>query len=215
MKYKCIIFDCDGVLVDSEPIAHQVIVELANSYGANLTYEEAHDRFAGTFLSHVIAEIEKLIGKKIPDNFESEYRRISFDRFKKFIQPIEGVKQLLKKLNAPICVASNGPLNKMELTLSTTNLISHFNGNLFSAYQVNAWKPNPTLFLHAAKNMGYSPTDCLVIEDSLSGVKAAISGGFDVVALGNKKNRKELETVGARVFFSINEIEKYLFNRVD
>ena len=91
MKYKCIIFDCDGVLVDSEPIAHQVIVELANSYGANLTYEEAHDRFAGTFLSHVIAEIEKLIGKKIPDNFDySQIKSMSMEARQKLaeIQPV-------------------------------------------------------------------------------------------------------------------------------
>lgn len=210
MKYKCIIFDCDGVLVDSEPISHQVIVKMANSYGANLTYEEAHKRFAGTFLSHVVSEIETIIGHKVPEDFEQEYRRISFERFRESIQPIEGIKEFIEKLSIPICVASNGPLHKMELTLTKTNLISLFNGNLFSAYEVNAWKPDPKLFLHAAQKMNYSPTESLVIEDSLSGVKAAISGGFDVFALADNENTIQLESAGAKVFSSIREIQSFL-----
>ena len=209
-KYKCIIFDCDGVLVDSEPIAHQVLVELANSYGANITYEYAHEKFAGTFLSFVIYHIEELIGKKVPENFEQEYRRISFERFAESIQPIQGIPEFLEKIDVPICIASNGPLNKMQLNLKTTNLLEYFQGNLFSAYDIKKWKPNPKLFLHAAKKMNFTPSNCLIIEDSLSGVKAAVSGGFDVFALGNKKNKNELESAGAKVFFSIQEMQDYL-----
>lgn len=213
MKYKCIIFDCDGVLVDSEPISHQVLVELANSYGANITYEYAHEKFAGTFLSYVVSHIEGLIGKKVPDNFESEYRRISFERFGQSIQPIPGIKELLNRIKIPVCVASNGPLNKMKLNLEHTGLLHFFEGHMFSAYQINSWKPNPELFLHAAKTMKFLPNECLVIEDSLSGVKAAISGGFEVFALGNDENYEALQKAGAQVFKTMKEIESFLFER--
>ena len=210
MKYKAVIFDCDGVLVDSEPISDQVIVELANDLGANIDLEYAHRNFTGGFLSDSIKKIEGLIDRKVPDNFVSEYRRISFARFEKEIQPIEGVIELLDSLQVPFCVASNGPLNKMKLNLKTTGLIEYFKGNLYSAYELNSWKPDPTLFLYAAKQLGIQPKDCVVIEDSSSGVKAGVSGGFDVLAYGTQKNQKELDIAGAKVFLSMKEIRNYL-----
>ncbi|MEQ6124005.1 HAD family hydrolase [Pseudotenacibaculum sp. MALMAid0570] len=210
MNYKCIIFDCDGVLVDSETISNQVVVDLANSYGANITLEYAIQHFAGTSLSYVKSHIEELIQQDLPDNFEKDYRRISFERFQQDIQPIQGITELLDELTIPFCVASNGPLNKMKLNLELTGLLHYFKGNLFSAYEIKKWKPDPTLFLYAAKTMGFQPKDCLVIEDSISGIKAAKSGGFDVFAFTNKHKKEVFEKENVPSFSSMKAIRDAL-----
>ena len=137
MKYKCIIFDCDGVLVDSEAISCGVVVDLANAQGANIDLDYAIKRYSGTSLQFVMDDIESLIHKKLPENFVSEYRRICTIRFQTDIQPIQGVKDLLEQLNVPMCVASNGPLDKMSLNLQLTGLSQYFRGKLFSAYDIN------------------------------------------------------------------------------
>lgn len=209
MKFKCVIFDCDGVLVDSEPIAHEVMVDLANKYGANLSYEDAHQRFSGGFLKQAIDYIDSLIEGGLPSSFEREYRAETYRRFRSDIKAVEGVEEFIKRVKTPICVASNGPRSKMEVTLGVTGLIQYFKGNIFSAYDLQTWKPDPNLFLHAAKTMGYTPQECLIIEDSLSGVKAAISGGFEVYALGDSKNSLSLEDAGAKVFTSFKTLRQF------
>jgi len=212
LKYKCIIFDCDGVLVDSEAISNKVIVELANTHGANIDIEYALKNYAGTSLKFVTNDIESIIGKKLPNNFNAEYRRISFIRFQQEIQPVKGVVELIQSLEVPFCVASNGPLNKMDLNLKLTGLSQYFQGNMFSAYELNSWKPDPTLFLHAAKTMGFEPKDCAVVEDSLSGIKAAVTGGFDVYALTHAHKTDAFIEHGATVFSAMNELKKLLEN---
>lgn len=210
MKYKCIIFDCDGVLVDSEAISNKVIVELANAHGANIDIDYALKNYAGTSLKYVTDDIESIIGKKLPNNFDAEYRRISFIRFQQEIQPVKGVVKLIESLDIPFCVASNGPLNKMDLNLKLTGLSKHFRGNMFSAYEINAWKPDPTLFLHAAKTMGFQPEDCAVVEDSLSGIKAAVAGGFDVYGFAHHHQKESFERHGAIVFDEMGDLLELL-----
>jgi HAD superfamily hydrolase (TIGR01509 family) len=212
LKYKGIIFDCDGVLVDSEAISNQVIVELANAQGANIDLDYAIRNFSGTSLQFVMDHIESLIGKKLPDNFNREYRRISFIRFQNQIQPVNGIVDVLEQLTVPFCVASNGPLNKMDLNLRLTSLSKYFEGKMFSAYEVNSWKPDPTLFLTAAKSMELKPSDCAVIEDSVSGIKAGISGGFDVFAIAHEHQKESYEKHGATVFNEMSELLELLEN---
>lgn len=206
MKYKCIIFDCDGVLVDSEAISNQVIVDLANKEGANIDLAYAIKHYAGTSLSFLKTDIEKRIQKKLPSNFDQEYRRISYLKFQTDIQPVEGIHDLLEILQIPFCVASNGPLDKMKLNLKATSLLPFFEGNMFSAYELNKWKPDPALFLHAAKTMGFLPNECVVVEDSLSGIKAAKAGGFDVYGFTHNHNIEAFKEAGATVFSSMNEL---------
>lgn len=206
MKYKCVIFDCDGVLVDSEKISNRVIVDLAKQSGINIDLEYAINEFSGTSLAYVMNYLESKTGIKLPSDFEKNYRKTSFDCFIKEIEPVNGIKDVLEKIKVPMCVASNGPLNKMKLNLEKTNLINYFNGNLYSAYEINSWKPSPTLFLIAAKELGFQPSDCVVIEDSVSGVKAAIAGEFKVFAYAHSQNENKLKKEGAITFKKMSDL---------
>lgn len=179
-NYKCIIFDCDGVLVDSEVLGSQVFVDLANDYGAGIDIDYAMQNFKGGHLKDSIRQIEEIIAKPLPESFVADYRKRSYEVFKNELQPIEGIKNVLDSSEIPFCTASSGPMQKITENLKTTGLFSYFEGNIFSCYDIEKWKPDPAIYLLAAKTMGYEVEDCLVIEDSMAGVMAAKNGGFDV-----------------------------------
>lgn len=210
MSYKCVIFDCDGVLVDSESISIRVLIEMAQTVGVKIQFEFASNEFAGKALKSMFDYIEERATEKLPESFEQDYRDRTFEAFRKGLKPIEGIHQLLENLEIPYCVASNGPVNKMRLNLTTTKLIDQFEGRIFSAYEIQSWKPDPGIFLHAAKEMGFAPHECVVIEDSISGVKAAKSGGFDVYGFANDHNKDALEREGAKVFHTMNSLHQML-----
>lgn len=210
MEFKCIIFDCDGVLVDSEVIENQVLISMAKHFGLNMTLEKAIENFKGKSLSDSLQLIEKLIKDKLPDHFVKEYRQQSFEAFRKKLKPIEGVKEFIDNLNVSYCVASSGPIEKITLNLTTTGLIENFKNRMFSSYQINSWKPEPEIFLHAAREMGHLVSECIVIEDSRPGIMAAIRGGFKVYALANEENTEQLQNEGAIIFNSFEELTKML-----
>lgn len=212
MEYKCIIFDCDGVLVDSEEISTTVLVHMANSIGANIEMEGAVEFFAGKSFGSCLDFIESRIGEKIPDGFEQTFRKRTFEAFRADLQPIEGIHSLLEKIKVPYCVASSGPPEKIRLNLTATDLIDKFEGNIFSSYEIGSWKPEPDIFIHAAEQMGFEAGDCVVIEDSLAGIKAAIAGGFEVFGFANESNRDLFANEGARVFFDMDTLGRYLLN---
>lgn len=209
-KYKCIIFDCDGVLVDSEPISNQVLVHMANEYGANINLEYAFKHFKGGSLYGCIEKIERLVHSKLPETFEEDYRDRSYEAFKKYIKPINGIEDVLNELDLPYCVASSGPRHKIELNLSLTGLLSKFKDNIFSCYDIQKWKPDPAVFIWAAETMGYQTEECLVIEDSVSGVNAAINGGFDVYGFTAHDYNNELKTKCTKVFNSMHDLKHLL-----
>ncbi|TMM56293.1 HAD family hydrolase [Maribacter algarum] len=202
--YKCIIFDCDGVLVDSEVLGNQVMVDLANEYGANINLSFALENFKGGFLKDCIQQIESIVGKVLPKDFEREYRKRSFEIFKNNLQPVTGVEDVLKELNISFCVASSGPQEKIRLNLKTTGLLSYFNENIFSCYDIEKWKPDPAVFLHAATTMGYTPKECLVIEDTPIGVEAAKSGGFDVFGYSPNGIQENFQDNVDKIFYSMD-----------
>lgn len=210
--YKCLIFDCDGVLVDSEPISNQVLVDMANKYGANIDLEYAYKNFKGYAFKDCIEKISKKAPKPLPSNFEDAYREASFKRFTEEIKPIKGIKQLLGAIKIPFCVASSGPEPKIRLNLEHTKLLPYFEGKIFSCYTINKWKPEPDVFLWAAKTMGFSPEDCLVIEDSATGVRAARAGGFDVFGYTAHDYRNELEPIATKTFKSMKVLTNFLNN---
>lgn len=210
MRYKCIIFDCDGVLVDSELIANKTIVEMAAELGVLIDLEYAIKYFSGVSIAYTLSQIEKKIGQPLPDNFENEFRKRTFNAFKMDLLAVDGVKELLDKIEVPVCVASSGPFEKLKLSLSVTGLIHYFGDNIFSSYQINSWKPNPDIFLFAAEKMGFQPSECAVIEDSFAGIDAARKGGFDVYGLSRYGNEEELVIRGAKVFHSMNQLLEML-----
>ena len=144
---KCIIFDCDGVLVDSEPIANQTLLSMAKEHGLQMTLKEAIKVFSGRELKDCFKQIERLINKKLPDNFEKEFRQKTFEKFRTELKPVKGVKEFINALNISYCVASSGPVEKIKLNLTITGLIEKFEHKIFSSYQINSWKPDPGIFL--------------------------------------------------------------------
>ena len=209
-KYKCIIFDCDGVLVHSEPISNQVMVDLANSYGANIDLDYAMKHFKGSFFESCKNKISQLIDSPLPDTFETDYRSQSFEAFKTGVIPIEGVKKVLDHLTIPFCVASSGPENKIKLNLELTGLLPYFENKMFSCYTIQKWKPDPAIFLLAAETMGFKPEECVVIEDSLSGVMAAKNGGFDVYGFTAHDYNNQLAEEATKTFYNMSQLLKMI-----
>lgn len=205
-KYKCIIFDCDGVLVDSEPIANQVLVEMANELGAAIDLDYALKHFKGDSIQNCHDKILKLVTQELPEDFIATFRERSFESFKRNIKAVEGVKDVLDNLNIPFCVASSGPENKIRLNLELTGLLPYFEDKIFSCYDIEKWKPDPAVFLWAAETMGFTPEECVVIEDSVAGVTAANRGGFDVFGFTAHDYNNELEGKATLTFNTMSEV---------
>jgi HAD superfamily hydrolase (TIGR01509 family) len=207
---KCIIFDCDGVLVDSEEIANKVLYEMSHTLGVNLSVDDLILNFSGRNLQECFRWIESKISVSLPSDFEVNYRKKTFERFEKELKPIDGIKEFINELTIPYCVASSGPLNKIRLNLSVTGLLHHFEDKIFSSYEIKSWKPDPDIFLHAAKQMNSAVQDCIVIEDSVAGVMAAVAGGFKVYGLSNSHTKLKLEEAGAITFNHISDLPHLL-----
>lgn len=207
---KLIIFDCDGVLVDSEPLSNRTIAEQMQELGISMTEDQAIHLFAGGSLANVKNYIKEVTGQIVPDDFEDAYRKRSYELFRKELQPVRGITEVLEKLPYQKCVASNGPIPKMKLNLGLTNLMHYFEGYLFSAYEVGHWKPDPRLFLHAAATMGFRVEQCIVIEDSDHGIHAAKTAGMQVFGYAGRTPKEKLEKAGAQTFTDMAMLPKLL-----
>ncbi len=182
-EIRAVIFDCDGTLVDSERLSLAVLVEYVAEFGLHVTHEEAMERFAGNELSVVFREFEQRLGCPLPATFLDDFRSRQMIVLQEQVQPIDGAHDVLKSLRLPRCVASNAPISKIKLCLQTTGLLHHFDeAHIFSAYQINAWKPKPYLFLMAAETLNVAPEHCAVVEDSHFGVHAGLAAGMQVFA---------------------------------
>ncbi len=177
-----VIFDCDGTLVDSEELGTSVLVEMAGELGLNLPLRETNALFRGWQLDRCVAQLESWLGRKLPDDFVAQVRLRTRSTFQAKLQPIPGALDLVRALRLPMCVASSGPREKIELSLSLTGLLPYFKDRIYSGYEIGSWKPDPGLFLHAARAMGVEPARCAVVEDSLVGVQAGIAAGMRVFA---------------------------------
>lgn len=207
---KCIIFDCDGVLVDTEKIGNGILLAMAAEHGFEMELEDAYRNFNGRNLKDCFRHIEEAINQKLPETFETTYREKSFEAFKTQVKPMEGIVEFIEKLKIPYCVASSGPVDKIRLNLQVAGLLDKFEGKIFSSYQIGSWKPEPGIFLHAAKEMGFEVEDCIVIEDSKAGVIAGVSGGFKVYGFANGYNNDDLKGEGAILFETYEELETIL-----
>ncbi|WP_114944902.1 HAD family hydrolase [Microvirga calopogonii] len=175
-----LIFDCDGVLVDSEPLSCRIDAEVLTECGVPYTAEDVAREFTGVSIKDQIARIESERGIRLPEDFTERLNRTLFARFETDLKPIAGVRDAILSLPFPRCVASSSIPERIALSLRVTGLADLFD-NIFSSTQVARGKPAPDLFLHAAKQMSTPPEDCLVIEDSVAGVQAAIAAGMRVV----------------------------------
>ena len=209
---RLVIFDCDGVLVDSEPLANHVLADAMAQLGLEAPLDVVHERFVGRSMVDVVAGIEADLGRPLPDDWLDALQRRTFAVFERDLQPVRGVAAALDRIDAATCVASSGAPDKIRFTLGLTGLLERFDDRLFSATQVPRGKPFPDLFLHAAEQMGHSPDACVVIEDSLPGVKAAQAAGMTVLGFAGTElaDAQELGAAGATVFSDMRDLAALL-----
>ncbi len=183
-----VIFDCDGVLVDSEALASEVFAQCLQKHGVNYSARECRLAFVGLTLDACIQKL-KLAGHSLPAHFKAHLFAAEEQVFSKRLQPVVGVKKAVEQLQrqrVAYCVASNGSVNKVMRSLTITGLLPFFESCIFSAEQVSAGKPAPDLFNHAAESIGVDPSHCVVIEDSVAGVKAAVAAKMNVLRFGEE-----------------------------
>lgn len=180
---RAVIFDNDGTLVDSEAISLRVWVELLSEFGFAMPHDEAVARFSGQDLHVVIREVESEMGRPLPSDILERFRSRQLPELERSVRPVAGVPELLDAVTLPFCVASNAPQNKIRLCLDAAGIGHHFEPQaVFSAYDIEAWKPKPDLFLQAARAMGVPPAQCAVVEDSVFGLDAAEAAGMQTFA---------------------------------
>jgi len=212
MSYELVIFDCDGVLVDSEELSNKVLAEMLADYGHRVSDYASEHRFRGMQLTKCLEILEREAGVELPESFETDVRQRMSAVFQAQLRPVEGALRLVESLQIPFCVASTGPRKKTEENLRTTNLYTHFAGKVFSGYEIGSWKPDPGIFLAAASHFGVSPEDCIVIEDSLVGVSAGMAANMTVLALSATPDNNSL-AIANKVFGSLGEIHKFFVSQ--
>jgi HAD superfamily hydrolase (TIGR01509 family) len=204
---ELVIFDCDGVLVDSEPIAVQVDLIVLTRVGLQMSEAEVIERFVGRSPAVMTSAIEEHLGHVLSEDCKQEFERLYTDAFEDELVAVDGVQAALDRISLPTCVASSSEPDSLRRKLQLTGLYERFVGNIFSATEVTNGKPAPDLFLHAAARMGVTPARCVVVEDSRYGVQAARAADMDVLAyVGGLTPVQSL--VGARttVFDDMNEL---------
>jgi HAD superfamily hydrolase (TIGR01509 family) len=179
---ELVIFDCDGVLIDSERLAIKVDVRMLSELGWPLTEADVIERFVGRSDRETKLTIEAHLGRKLPDDWAEQVRARYHELFAAELAPVEGVLEALDRITLPSCVASSATHEHLRYTLSLTGLYDRFAGRIFSADDVSRGKPAPDLFLHAAERMTARPAACVVVEDSRAGVEAARAAGMRVLA---------------------------------
>ncbi|WP_110597493.1 HAD family hydrolase [Salinicola lusitanus] len=181
----CLLFDCDGTLVDSEPLLAEIMAKYLNQAGLPFQPNDYLTEFRGARFASIVSHLERLHGRledSVRQRIETAMRQEMHERMVDELVPIAGVPEALDALGAlPRCVASNGPEAKIRRALDSTGLRGFFGDHIYSAYTVGSWKPAPGLFLHAGRDMGFEPADCIVIDDAQVGVRAALAAGMRVV----------------------------------
>lgn len=210
MSPDLVIFDCDGVLVDSEPISNRELAAALSEIGLPTTTEQAMRRYMGLSWPAAFARFEQALGRPLPESFERDFWRRLDAALRAELEPVPGIHAALDAISTPTCVASSGRIDKMRVTLGLTGLYERFEGRIFSASDVARGKPFPDLFLHAAERMGTAPARCVVIEDSPRGVQAGVAAGMRVLGYAARSDARELAAAGARTFGDMAELPDLL-----
>lgn len=203
-----VVFDCDGVLVDSEPLSNRALADTLREHGLDLTVEQTTDEFMGRSWKACEARIGELLGRPAPPGLRERYEAARDAAFARDLRPVPGIAMAVDAVaasGAATCVASSGDHRKMRMTLGMTGLLERFDGRIFSATEVEHGKPAPDLFLHAARRMGFAPDDCVVVEDSPIGVQAARAAGMRVLGFAGRTPAERLAHADA-VFSAMDEL---------
>jgi HAD superfamily hydrolase (TIGR01509 family) len=209
-RFELVIFDNDGVLVDSEPHANRVLAALLTECGVPTTYEESLRDYVGSSIPRVRRIAEERLGRPLPDDFEHRYYESLFERLRSGLQAIRGVREAIERIPLPSCVASSGSRERIELSLRLTGLLDHFGERLFSADDVEHGKPAPDLFLHAAESLGAEPGRCVVIEDSPLGIEAANAAGMTSFGYAATTPWDRLRDASGGVFTTMEQLPTLL-----
>ncbi|MGW2301841.1 HAD family hydrolase [Streptomyces sp. NPDC001809] len=207
MRYDLVIFDNDGVLVDSEPISNTLLAGYLTELGHPTTYEESLRDYMGSAMHRIHDLVQERSGQRLPEDFDATFHARVFAAFQAELEPVPGAGEVLKQLadaGVPYCVASSGSHERIRVGHRKTGLDVWFADELvFSAEDVGRGKPAPDLFLHAAASMGVAPERCVVVEDSRLGVQAAVAAGMDVYGFTAMTPQEKL--AGAAGFFGAME----------
>jgi len=211
---QLVIFDCDGVLVDSEVIANEVLARALSAEGLPTTLTDARRDYQGLLLAEIVCKAQTRLDRPLPENWLARYERLRGEAFQRDLRPVASAAEVVQRITAAgvaVCVASQGKLEKTTLSLSLCGLDRLFSGEaLFSAYSVPRGKPYPDLFLHAARVMGAEPSSCAVVEDSPSGLAAAISAGMRAFGYVADSDELAMRRAGAEVLRSLEELPRLL-----
>lgn len=204
---ECVLFDCDGTLVDSEVLCCESFSIVFNHYGIPLSTQECILRFKGTNLYQVFDEVRKEHGLAQSDEqLEKEYRQNMAVLFEKSLEPIDGVRPLLEGIQVPMAVVSNGPVSKMRHSLGLTHLLDFFGERLYSAFDIQRWKPDPALLAFACGSLNVALEKSILVEDSVSGANAGIAAGIPVFYYCADPHTHPIDHPLVTPFYHMNEL---------
>ena len=213
IRFDLVIFDCDGVLVDSERITNQVFCRMLNELGLAVTLEDMFERFVGLSMPQCLELIKEMHGAPPPDSFVSQFRKRTAEALERQIKPIPGIVEVLSNLSIPYCVASSGEHEKIRLSWSgRRRLLRRLNLWIFSVADVERPKPAPDVFLLAAERLRAKPSRCAVVEDTPTGVRAAVAAGMHVFGFSANTPEQRLKEAGAHEVFSNMHLFPQLLN---
>jgi HAD superfamily hydrolase (TIGR01509 family) len=176
-----VIFDCDGVLVDSEVISCQAHADVLSLCGYPITADQVFDRFLGRSSKQATLEVEAELGRNLPADFNAKLQERLFRAFEQDLRPVAGITEALDAIDVPVCVASSGSHQRMRVSLGAARLYDRLTPHIFSSSQVENGKPAPDLFLFAAAQMKARPAACVVVEDSVAGIRGGVAAGMTVL----------------------------------
>ncbi|MCM2129733.1 HAD family hydrolase [Larsenimonas rhizosphaerae] len=204
----CLLFDCDGTLVDSEPLLADVLTETFNELGLPFVPADYMTRFRGTAFPTILATLEREHGDITPDAREAAMpamRRRLYARMDQGVPRIAGIESALERLPHPKAVASNGPIEKIRRAMAASALAHHFGDHLYSAYEVGSHKPDPGLYLHATRALAFAPENAIVIDDAAVGVEAGLAAGMQVIHINHFPDQ-EATPAGAHALYHMEEL---------
>jgi HAD superfamily hydrolase (TIGR01509 family) len=210
ISYDLVIFDCDGVLVDSEPLANQVYVQMLAEYGFQVNTEEYLHKYSGAAIVNRLESTSKQLNWTPPSDFYPVFNSRLSMLTKQYLKPVPGIHELLDSLTAPVCIASNGSRNEVILRLQLADLAKYFGENIFSGTEQPKPKPAPDVYLAAADSFKIPPKRCVVVEDSVLGVTAGVRAGMKVYGYAACTSPERLQEAGAIPFMDMRELKSIL-----